>query len=267
MALYKFYYGLLATLCLCSFNSYAQKKLSQQNTLFTVGHASAFIGGLYDAYYPYSKLKQHGDFGLGAPDKLDGELLVLDGKIYQTQHTGKTFEVKDTELTPFSVVNFFHADKSFKTIVSLTKEKLYAYLDSVMPNQNGIYAIRIKGSFKAIKTRAFPPVTKKPYSPLANMLPLQKFFTYDNTSGTLVGYRIPAFMDGPNITGYHFHFLSNDKQRGGHIIDLLTDHITIEIDQMDSFMVDLPQTKEFNNFDFSKDRRDEVKRVENGKKN
>jgi acetolactate decarboxylase len=267
MSLHKFYYSLLATLCLCSFNSYAQKKSSQQNTLFTVGHASALIGGLYDAFYPYSKLKQYGDFGLGAPDKLDGELLVLDGKIYQTQHTGKTFEVKDTELTPFSVVNFFHTDKSFKPIVPLTKDKLYAYLDSVMPNQNGIYAIRIKGSFKTIKTRAFPPVTKKPYSPLANMLPLQKFFTYDNTSGTLVGYRIPAFMDGPNITGYHFHFLSDDTQRGGHIIDLLTDYITIEIDQMDRFTVELPQTKDFNNFDFSKDRREEVKRVENGKKN
>lgn len=267
MILQKFYFSLLAMLWLCNFNSYAQKKLAQQNTLFTVGHASAFIGGLYDAYYPCSKLKQHGDFGLGAPNKLDGELLILDGRIYQTQHTGKTFEVKDTELTPFSVVNFFYADKVFKTIVQLTKDKLYAYLDSVMPNQNGLYAIRIKGSFKAIKTRAFPPVTKKPYSPLADMLPLQRFFTFDNTSGTLVGYRIPAFMDGPNITGYHFHFLSDDKQKGGHIIDLLTENITIEIDQMDSFTVDLPQTREFNNFDFSKDRREEVKRVENGKKN
>lgn len=267
MACYKFYYCLLAALCLCSFGSYAQKKLPQQNTLFTAGHATAFIGGLYDAYYPYNKLKQHGDFGLGAPDKLDGELLVLDGRIYQTQHTGKTFEVKDTEITPFSVVNFFHTDKTFKAKIQLTKDKLYSYLDSVMPNQNGIYAIRIKGAFNTIKTRAFPPVTKKPYIPLADMLPLQKFFTFNNIKGTLVGYRIPAFMDGPNITGYHFHFLSDDKQKGGHIIDLLADDITIEIDQMDSFTVDLPQTNDFNNFDFKKDRREEVKRVENGKKN
>ena len=261
---YKLYNYLFAALLLCSYTSFAQQK--NHSTLCTAGHASAFIGGLYDAYYPYSKIKQHGDFGLGAPDKLDGEVLILDGKIYQTQATGKTFEVKPSELTPFAVVNFFNADKVVKAPAGMSKEKLYAYLDSVMPNQNGIYAIRIKGEFSSIKTRAFPPVNNKPYMPLAEMLPLQHFFTVNSVKGTLVGYRIPAYMEGPNISGYHFHFLSDDKQKGGHIIELLTNDINIEIDLLDSFMVDIPQTKEFENFDFKKDRRDELKRVENGKK-
>ena len=251
--------------CLLSLSATAQKH-EGNNTLFTAGHASAFIGGLYDAYYPYSKLKQHGDFGLGAPEKLDGELLMLDGKIYKTQATGKTSELKDTELTPFAVVNFFNADKTVKATAVMSKDKLYAYLDSVLANANGIYAIRIKGTFKAIKTRAFPPVTQKPYLPLAQMLSLQHFFDFNNVKGTLVGYRIPAYMEGPNISGYHFHFLSDDKQKGGHIIDLTTGDITIDIDQLNSFTVDLPQTADFNNFDFKKDRRDELKRVENGKK-
>jgi acetolactate decarboxylase len=250
-------------MCLiASNNALAQTK---NNTLYTAGHASAFIGGLYDAVYPYTKVLQHGDFGLGAPDKLDGEVLVLDGKIYQTQSTGKTFEVKNTELTPFAVVNFFKGQKTAKTARKMTKNDLFSYLDSLLSNQNGIYAIKITGSFNTVKTRAFPPV-KKPYVPLADMLPLQHFFTFENVKGTLVGYRIPAFMDGPNITGYHFHFLSDDKKAGGHIIDLLTNGITIEIDQLDSFLVDIPQTKDFDNFDFSKDRREEVKKVENGKK-
>jgi acetolactate decarboxylase len=260
----KLFSCLLTALCLCSNSSFAQQK--NENTLYTAGHASAFIGGLYDAYYPYSKVKRHGDFGLGAPDKLDGEVLILNGKIYQTQATGKTFEVKPSTLTPFAVVNFFHADKVVKTKTGMSKEQLYAYLDSVMPNQNGIYAVRIKGSFKLVKTRAFPPVTNKPYLPLAEMLPLQHFFTFSNVKGTLVGYRIPTYMEGPNISGYHFHFLSDDKQKGGHTTELTTGEISIEVDSLDSFMVDIPQTKEFENFDFKKDRRDEVKRVENGKK-
>ena len=44
-----------------------QKKSDAQGNLFSAGYAAAFIGGLYDAWYPYSALKQHGDFGLGAP--------------------------------------------------------------------------------------------------------------------------------------------------------------------------------------------------------
>lgn len=135
----------------------AQTKLNREpNNLYTIGHASAFIGGLYNAFYPYNQLKLHGDFGLGAPDLLDGELLILNGKIYQTQASGKTFEIKDNTLTPFAVVNFFKADQTLKTTAGLTKEKLYAFLDSILPNQNAIYAIHIKGTFKEIKTRAFP---------------------------------------------------------------------------------------------------------------
>jgi acetolactate decarboxylase len=256
---------ILMMLCIYAFPASAQQQVKTNNTLFTAGHASAFIGGLYDAYYPYNKLKLHGDFGLGAPDKLDGELLMLHGKIYQTQSSGKTFEIPDTGSTPFSVVNFFHADKIVKVSVQMNKEKLYAYLDSVLPNKNGIYAIRIKGSFNKIKTRAFPAVKQKPYTPLAGMLALQQFFNFNDVRGDLVGYRLPGYMEGPNITGYHFHFLSEDTKAGGHIIDLLTDVISIEIDYLDSFTVDLPQTKDFNSFDFRKDRSEEVRQVENGK--
>src|SRR5688572_25312206 len=80
------------------------------NNLFTVGVGSGLIGGLYDGFYPYRELKKHGDFGLGAPDKLDGEIMIFRGKIYQTQHTGKTFQVDERQLTPFSMINFFHPD-------------------------------------------------------------------------------------------------------------------------------------------------------------
>ena len=79
---------LASLLCL---NAQAQKLPAlKSNTLFTTGHAGAFIGGLYDGYYTYENLKQHGNFGLGAPDKLDGELIILDNEIYQTQSIGKT---------------------------------------------------------------------------------------------------------------------------------------------------------------------------------
>jgi acetolactate decarboxylase len=73
-------------------------------------------------------------------------------------------------------------------------------------------------------------------------------------------------MDGANITGYHFHFLSADKTRGGHIIDFTAENITIEIDYLKSFAVDIPQTTDLKNYDFKKDRRDELKSVENGQK-
>jgi acetolactate decarboxylase len=258
-----------AFLLICSVNFYAaaqEKPVKSAGNLFSAGYASAFIGGLYDAWYPYKKLEQHGDFGIGAPALVDGELMMLNGKLYKTQYTGKTIPVSDTESTPYAVVCFFHADKTFKPGRQLNKAGLFKYLDSVLTNLNGIYAIHISGNFKYVKTRAFQPVEQKPYLPLAAMLDKQHFFEFNTLKGDLIGYKLPVFMEGAHITGYHFHFLSADKASGGHIIDLLADDLTIEIDTLTSYTMELPQTADFNNFDFKTDRKEEIKSVENGKK-
>ena len=102
---------------------------------------------------------------------------------------------------------------------------------------------------------------------MAQLLSLQKFFNYENVEGDLIGYRLPAYMEGPNITGYHFHFLSDDKTKGGHLIDVILNNMTIEIDELDGFSIFPPSTEAFQKFDLEKDRRNEVKAVELGKKN
>lgn len=236
------------------------------NNLFTVGVGAGLIGGLYDGFYPFRELKKNGDFGLGAPDKLDGEIMIFGGKIYQTQHTGKTFEVDDNQLTPFSMVNYFHPDIKISPRKPMDKTGLYRLLDSVLTNTNGMYAIHISGKFSYIKTRAFPPVQAHQHTPLADMLNLQQFFELKDAQGDLVGYRLPVFMDNTNISGYHFHFLSEKKDAGGHIIDLKAEDITIEIDTLDSYTVKVPATTDFERFDFKKNREEDIKSVERGGK-
>jgi acetolactate decarboxylase len=262
MKIIKYIFLLIFGSCCLLFclNSFAQG-----NNLYSAGHASAFIGGLYDGYFPYPQLKTHGNFGLGAIDKMDGELTMLNGNLYQTQFTGKT-RLISTGKTPYAVVCFFKPGKVFHVNSQLDKTTLYKYLDSVLTDRNAMYAIHISGNFGYVKTRAFPPVDHKPYVPLAEMLDKQHFFEFSNIKGDLVGYRLPAFMEGAHISGYHFHFLSSKKDAGGHIIELKANGITIEVDQLGSYTIDLPQTAGLSNFDFKKDRKEEIKSVENGKK-
>lgn len=234
------------------------------NHLFTVGVGAGLIGGLYDGNYSYGLLKKHGNFGLGAPDKLDGELVVFQGKIYQTRHTGKTFVVDDRQLTPFAMVHFFQPDKKIIPVRAMDKKSLFSYLDSILTNVNGLYAIHINGKFSYLKTRAFPPVKAHDHTPLASMLPLQHFFEFNNAKGDLIGYRLPSFMDNTNISGYHFHYLSDQKDAGGHIVDLKADSITIEIDRLDSYTIHIPSTSDFEQFDFKKNREEDIKSVERG---
>lgn len=256
----------LLVILLCSrIPAFSQQMLPDHN-LFSAGHAGAFVEGLYNAYYPYKQLEQHGDFGLGAPANLDGEFIMLNGKYYQTRYTGITTPLADTGKTPYAVVCFFKAEQVFKPGRSLTKAALFNYLDSVLTNTNGMYAIHISGTFKHIKTRAFPPVMQKPYLPLAAMLDKQSFFNNEAIKGDLVGYRLPALLEGPAIGGYHFHFLSADKTKGGHMVDVITDDITIEVETLNSFTLDLPQTDDFKNFKLKRDNGADIERVENGKK-
>jgi acetolactate decarboxylase len=139
-------------------------------------------------------------------------------------------------------------------------------LDSLLTNVNGLYAIHISGQFSYIKTRAFPPVKEHDHTPLASMLSLQHFFEFNNVKGDLIGYRLPSFMDNTNISGYHFHFLSEQKDAGGHIIDLKADNITIEVDQLDSYTIQVPSNSDFEQFDFKKNRDEDIKSVERGGK-
>ncbi|GAA3952547.1 acetolactate decarboxylase [Chitinophaga oryziterrae] len=244
-----------------------KKGIPPGGTLFTAGVGAGLIGGLYNGFYSYKLLKKHGDFGLGAPDKLDGEIMVFQGKIYQTQNSGKTFLVDDKELTPFAMVNFFHPDIRLTPDKAMNKAELFHYLDSVLTNINGMYAIHINGKFSYVKTRAFPPVKEDDHTPLANMLNLQHFFEFTGAQGDLIGYRLPSFMDNTNIAGYHFHYLSKQKDAGGHIIDLKTENIIIEIDILDSYTIQVPATKDFQHFDFKKNREEDIKNVERGGKN
>src|SRR5690606_10932484 len=125
----------------------------------------------------------------------------------------------------------------------------------------------INGTFRSLKTRAFPPVKKGQRTPLANMLSLQQFFTFNDCRGDLVGYRLPVFMDNTNISGYHFHYLSSAKDAGGHVIDLQVDDIQIEIDTLHSYTIYVPPTPDYEHFDFKKTREEDIRSVERGGKN
>jgi len=75
---------------------------SSANLLYQFGIADAFVGGLYRGTLPVTQLKANGDFGLGAPDMLDGELTLYKGKLYQTKANGETAEAHPPRQQYFS---------------------------------------------------------------------------------------------------------------------------------------------------------------------
>ncbi len=232
--------------------------------VYQYGLINAFLGGLYKGTLPIAELKFKGDFGLGAPDMVNGELTMNNGKMYQTTYTGETKEIFDSAKTSMAFVSFFKADTSFRSSRIQSKEQALKYINSLLANKNGMYSIRISGMYDYIKTRAFSPVEKNPSPALSTLLKQQHFFEFRKTQGVLVGYKLADFMNGINIPGYHFHFISDGKEGGGHVIDLTWNNVLIEIQELHEFSIDVPQTSDYRQFDFKNIGLDDLKKVENG---
>ncbi|MFW0717447.1 acetolactate decarboxylase [Pedobacter sp. N23S346] len=237
----------------------------QYNKLYQYGVADAFVGGLYKGTLPLKELKLKGDFGLGAPDMLDGELTMLDGKVYQTKATGETIEPDNDFKTSMLFTTFFKADTVFNVQDTIGEKALLELIGKKMKNKNSMYAIKISGHFDHIKTRAFPPVQDEPLPVITAILDTQKFFEFSDTHGTLVGYHLPEYLNGINVKGFHFHFLSTEKTQGGHVLDFRAGNLTIEIAELKSFELNIPIDKDFQTFKFNTKDNEALKRVEQGR--
>jgi acetolactate decarboxylase len=88
-------------------------------------------------------------------------------------------------------------------------------------------------------------------------------YTYADTTGTVVGFYTPVFFKGLNVAGYHLHFLSDDGQTGGHILDFAVPaNATAEYDITPAFEMLLPTSGAFTGVDLSLDLSEELARVE-----
>lgn len=246
---------LAVAVCGCS---HLQK---DRDVLFQTSTINALLEGIYDGETTYGELKQHGDFGLGTFNGLDGEMVGLDGKFYQVKADGIAYPVSDSAKTPFAVVTFFKTDKTVLLEKAEDYSQLKQYLDYSLPTKNIFYAIKIEGVFKYIKTRSVPGQTK-PYPPLVEVTKNQPIFEFHDVKGTIVGFRCPVYVKGINVPGYHLHFITKNKKAGGHILECQMRNVNIEVDYTSKFFMVLPEHSEFYKVDLSKEKQTELEKVE-----
>ena len=91
---------------------------SNQDALFQVSTYDALSRGVYKGILSYGQLKEHGTFGLGTFEGLDGEMIATDGNFYQARTDGIPRQIDNATTTPFALVKFFKADKSVKLKVN-----------------------------------------------------------------------------------------------------------------------------------------------------
>jgi acetolactate decarboxylase len=216
----------------------------KQDTLFQYSTLATLLQGVYDGDMTCGELKENGDFGLGTYNALDGEMVVLDSHVYQVASDGVARIMEDDVKIPFAAVTYFESDKTVTSNESMNCTELKTYIDEQLPTKNIAYAIKVEGLFSYVKTRSVPKQSK-PYPLLSEVVKTQPTFGFSAQKGSLVGFRLPSYMGSANAAGYHFHFLSVDKDAGGHLLDCQVEDVKIDIDYTDQWHTLLPSDSEF----------------------
>ena len=209
-----------------------------ERVAFQVGTLDALIDGRYDGDTTIGELLEHGDLGLGTVQHLGGELVVLDGEAFVVDADGAVRAVPAATRTPFAVVCRFAARDPVHLEGPMALGAVQRALDAIAPHSS-VLAVRVDGTFRQLRLRSVREQSP-PYPPLAEVTAHQTEWRLDGAVGTVLGFRFPDDVAGLEAPGYHLHFLSDDRKRGGHVLDGTLVSGTAAIDGDDQLHVELP---------------------------
>ena len=218
--------------------------------LYLCAPVNAIVEGLYEQKIAFADLLQHGDFGLGTFDQLDGEMVLLDGEVYQIDSGGAVHRIGRDALTPFASVTFFQPITQDEVAEGLSWEAFQHRLEALMPSPNIFYAFRIEGLFERVRARSVPRTEN--YRPLVDAAGAQSTFEFRNIRGTLAGFYTPAFMSSLSVPGIHLHFLSEDRTRGGHLLECSPAGVTVSVQFLSKLELSLPLTLDYLTLQFQR---------------
>ena len=235
----------------------------EYHTIYQVSTANALVQGVYQGCVTVGHIKQHGDFGLGTYDALDGEGLMLDGRIWQAKSDGTVVEPPDSTTAPFWVCTQFVADRT-ETLASVTSwDDLTRQLDAMRLSQNLFVAFRIEGCFDEIHYRV--ACQSSPGTNLVEATSHQAEFSFQDCQGALMGFWSPSYSRTFNIPGYHLHLLSADHLHGGHVLGISAKNLKVQVMNVENVVMALPESPEFLKADLSGDPTKDLSKAEGAK--
>jgi len=220
------------------------REQNQESEIYQTSLMSALIDGVYEGNLTIAELLEHGDFGLGTFNDLDGELVAFDSEVHQLREDGSARVAAMDQKTPFAVMTHFRPSITGQLTSVLEKAAVQNLIDELVQAPNLFCAFRIDGRFERVETRTVPRQIK-PYRPMLQAIENQPVFTFENTSGTLVGFRCPPYMQGINVAGFHVHYITDDRKGGGHVLDYRLLEGKLELAKISKLRIDVPQTDSF----------------------
>jgi acetolactate decarboxylase len=231
---------------------------SSPRRMYQISTSTALVEGVYSGSVLSPTLLEHGDFGVGTFEGLDGEMVIVDGEIYQA--AGSVRRRSDDFLVPFAAVTHFREDAAFQIEKVAYLVDIELACDPHRVSENLFYALRVDGVFDTIHARAVHPAPQG--SRLLDAAKAQLEFHFHNVEGTLVCLWSPRYASSFSVPGYHFHFISKDRTKGGHVLDCSAQQLRASIQIVSEYDVRLPEARSFLTTDLNRDPASDLAKAE-----
>lgn len=217
----------------------------EANHIYQFSLLNALMDGVSETGIPVSKLAGKGNQGLGTFARMNGELLFLDGKIYQLQAEGNVREAGPSEQIPFAVSTQFEAHKTSELALQ-SKDAIDEALNGFNDHAKNLFMnYRIHGHFEYLKCRTVRGQSYKG-EPLSELGKKQSVEEYSDVTGTIIGFRTPKNWQGFGVAGEHLHFINDERTAGGHVLEVKAKKVTMKMAVASDVHVELPTTEDFN---------------------
>ncbi|MBR4464072.1 MAG: acetolactate decarboxylase [Treponema sp.] len=236
--------------------------------VYQVSTLQALMLGYFRAVIPVSELLTHGDIGLGTFTDVDGEMIVLDGSCYRAMENGNVLVAEADRGVPFSTVCTMEDSTPIEFGFTNSIEDLKTTLNNIIDGHfglNSMHMARIDGEFELVDARSESGYESVHVDLKTVLGKTQRAFKFEKIKGTLVCVYFPDYMDGINASGWHLHFISDDRKHGGHVFDIVMKSGKGQISKINAIELKLPDEPIFDTYSLKQASKEALKAVEQGK--
>ncbi|MGA1345025.1 MAG: acetolactate decarboxylase [Ilumatobacteraceae bacterium] len=209
------------------------RRLGRHGTVDQVRAAGQLFAGDYSSASTVGN--EFGDslLGLGVMEDLAGEVVSLGGRTWRVPPDGIPVPVDDAESVAFGIAAHGGRRHRVRVPKGVPVDGLLDVIDTYLErhhvdHEQVVCALRVRGTFSDVVLRTVCPPTFAGES-LGQIIDDEVRFRFASWSGALVGFRFPDTTDGETIPGLHLHGISDDRDSGGHLRNMVSDEVVMDI--------------------------------------
>lgn len=206
--------------------------------------AHVLLDGGFDGVATLAEALAGGDHGLGTVDRLDGELVVVDGQPWRVDWHGVAEVMPLETRTPFVVVSTLESPRTVR-LRDVDRAGVVAAVEDLVDDPGAVISVRLEGAFSSVLVRSVPP-QDPPYRPYAEVCATDEVrWEHRPFYGVFVGFRFPDLEAAPDeagstIPGLHLHGLDRLRTTGGHNHDLHVSDAVLSVGVSRDVVMHLP---------------------------